>query len=134
MKNSGVARINFSITYGGPKSTFQIMINKFRLFIAGTKNQDFLAIMSVILHPLHCLQPAPIHHQNNNLRKLLTPIMAPSKTPWFWRFFAFSRKTKEIFRRYFFDLMNIPKVSIFGLFSSFSNGKLFQSRFMIYQK
>ena len=28
---------------------------------------------------------------------MLTPITAPSKTPWFWRFFAFSRKTREIF-------------------------------------
>ena len=31
----------------------------------------------------------------------LPPITATSKRPWFWRFFAFSRKTREIFENYF---------------------------------
>ena len=31
----------------------------------------------------------------------LPPITATSKTPWFWRFFAFSQKTREIFANYF---------------------------------
>ena len=41
------------------------------------------------------------NYKNNNLTKLLTPITAPSKTPWFLQFSAFSRKTGDIFRRYF---------------------------------
>ena len=31
----------------------------------------------------------------------LPPITATSKRPWFWRFFAFSWKTREIFVNYF---------------------------------
>ena len=43
----------------------------------------------------------PINYKNNNLRKLLTLITAPSKTPWFLRFFAFSRITRDKFLCYF---------------------------------
>ena len=41
------------------------------------------------------------HDQFHLAEYTCLPITAPSIKPWFWQFFAFSRKTRDIFLRYF---------------------------------
>ena len=58
-----------------------------------------------------------IHHKNSNLRKLLTPITAPSKSSWSWRFFAFfviiERDLKNFLLLQFFLLLFRGSLLIF---------------------
>ena len=48
-----------------------------------------------------------VRAQNNQIGYMRVPTRAPSSKPWFWQFFEYSGKTRDIFRKYCLILCSI---------------------------